>query len=197
MRRTLQRISRRVFYMALLLATHGCSRLAVTDPAALYYLPPSGSQVVVKQRLEIPPGMTRVYLQHGKVIAKSARNDYAVNCNFEINTLGDAPRFIEPGIFTITRSQRRTDSIVGLEPLHVASLNLAGSMMERDDGPPLQFEEVRMSLASTPPTDVRELACRGVMTFPAEIVPPTLAEMRRALGDYAEIRVPEEGGLLH
>lgn len=190
----MHRTSRRLFLLTLLLATQGCSRLAVTDPAALYYLPPPGSQVVVTQRLQVPPGMTRVYLQHGKVIAKSARNDYAVNCNFEINTLGDAPRYIEPGSYTVTRSLRRTDSIVGLAPLHVASLTMAGSMMNhRDDGPPLQFEEVRMSLASTPPSDVRELACRGVMDYPAKILPPTLAEMRRALGDYAEIRVPGSG----
>jgi len=191
----MQQASRIVVSMLLLITTHGCSRLTVTDPNALYFVPPPGSQVVVKQRLEVPPGMTRVYLQHGKVIPKSARNDYAVNCNFEINTVSDAPRHIEPGEYIVSRSQRRTDSIVGLEPVRVASL--VSSMMERDGGTPLMFEELRFTLTATSPSDLRELACRGVMSFPAEIVPPTLAEMRRALGDYAEIRVPGEISLLH
>jgi hypothetical protein len=188
MEAAMQQTSRILLSILFLVTAHGCSRMAVTDPAALYYLPPPGSRVEVKQRLEVPPGMMRVYLQHGRIIAKSARNDYAVNCNFEINSIGDMPRYIEPGEYIITRSQRRTDSIVGLEPVLVASL--ATSMAERGDGPPLMFEEIRLSLASTPPSDVRELACRGVMDYPAEILPPTLAEMRRALGDYAEIRVP-------
>lgn len=173
----------------------GCSQLRVADPTSPYFLPPPGSQVVVKQRLEVPPGMTRVYLQHGKVIPKSERNDYAVNCNFEINTLSDLPRHIDAGIYTVTKTRRRTDSIVSREPVHVASL--AMSMDDRGGGSALVFEQVRMSLTSTPPSDIRELACRGVMTEPDAVELPTLAEMRQALGDYAEIRVPEEGGLLH
>jgi hypothetical protein len=178
-----------------LVAGSACSSLVVTDPTSPYYMPPVGSRVVVKQRLTVPPGMTRVFLQYGKVIPKHARNDYAVNCNFEINTLSDSPRYIEVGTYTVSRSQRRTDNIVRLEPIRLAALDrLAGLMTRRDDGAPLMFEEVRLSLTSTPPSDVRELACRGVMADPSEIMLPTLAEMRQALGAYATIEVPGEGG---
>ena len=173
-----------------------CSSLVVTDPASPLYVPPVGSRVVVKQRLTVPPGMTRVFLQYGQVIPRSARNDYAVNCNFEINTLSDSPRTIEVGSYTVSRSLRRSDDIVSREPLRVAaSGGLAGMMMFRSDGgTPVLFEEVVLTLTSTPPTDVRELACRGAMDEPTEMRLPTLAEMRQALGAYATIEVPAGGG---
>jgi hypothetical protein len=163
-----------------------CSRLVVTDPNALYYVPPPGSRVVVKQRLEVPPERTRVFLQYGKVITKSDLNHYAANCNFEVNTLTDQARYIEPGDYTVVDSERRTDTIARRGPVRLAALNLSG-MIDRGDGPPMEFEEIRLSLTSAVTPDIRELACRGVLTDPSEVLPPTLAEMHEALGGYAEI----------
>jgi hypothetical protein len=184
------------------LVVSGCSSLVVTDPASPFFVPPVDSQVVVKQRLTVPPGMTRVFLQHGQVIPKSARDDYAVNCNFDINTLSDTPRYIEVGTYTVTRSIRRSDDIVRRHAVHLAALNLSvGMMLWRGDGTPVLFEEVVLTLTSTPTSDVRELACRGAMAEATEIQLPTLAEMRLALGDYADIQVPgqtpEQDSLLH
>jgi len=174
-----------------------CSSWVVIDSASPFYVPPVGSRVVVKQRLTVPPGKTRVFLQFGKVIPRSARDDYAVNCNFDINTLNDSPRFIEAGIYTVTRSLRHSDDVVSREPLRLAaSGSLAGMMFGDYDngGTPVLFEEVVLTLTSTPPSDVRELACRGAMDEPLEMQLPTLAEMRQALGAYATIEVPESGG---
>jgi hypothetical protein len=168
----------------------GCSSLVVTNPNALYYVPPPGSQVVIKQRLEVPPGRTRVFLQYGQVIPKSELNDYAANCDFEVNTLNDKPRYIEPGDYNVVYSERRTDSIVSRGPVYLAALNLSG-MEDRGDGTPMVFEEIRLSLTSAVSPDIRELACRGVLTDPSEVLPPTLPEMNQALGSNAEI-VPKK-----
>jgi hypothetical protein len=173
----------------------GCSSLVVTDPTSPFYVPPVGSRVIVKQRLTVPRGKTRVFLQYGQVIPRSARDDYAVNCNFNINTLNDQPRYIEVGTYTVTRSLRHSDDIVSRKKLQVAALGMQAGMMFRDSGgTPVLFEEVVMTLTSTPPSDVRELACRGAMDDPTEMQLPTLAEMRQALGDYATIEVPAEDG---
>lgn len=178
-----------------LAAGSACSSLVVTDSASPFYVPPVGSRVVVKQPLAVPPGKTRVFLQYGKVIPRSERDDYAVNCNFDINTLSDSPRIIEVGSYTVSRSLRRSDDIVSREPLQLAASGvLAGIMFRHDGGTPVLFEEVVLSLISTPPSDVRELACRGAIAEPPEMRLPTLAEMRRALGAYATIEVPEDGG---
>lgn len=182
--------------LASLAAGSACSSLVVTDPASPFYVPPLGSRVVVKQPLTVPPGKTRVFLQYGKVITRSARNDYAVNCNFDINTLTDSPRFIEAGVYTVTRSRRHSDDVVSREPLRLAaSGSLVGMRFSDydDGGTPELFEEVILTLTSTPPSDVRELACRGAMGEPLVIELPTLAEMRQALGAYATIEVPGGG----
>ena len=49
-----------------------------------------------------------------------------------------------------------------------------------------------MTLRADQQSDIRELACRGVMTDPGWVEPPTLAEIREALGKHASIKVPEE-----
>lgn len=170
----------------LVLIATACSHLVVTDPNALYYVPPPGSRVVVKQRLQVPPDRTRVFLQYGKLISQSALNEYTVNCNFEVNTLTDQVRYIEPGDYSVVKSERRTDSIVSSGAIRLATLALS-AMIDRRDGPPLEFEEIRLSLVSEVTPDIRELACRGVITEPSEVLPPTLAEMQQALGRYAEI----------
>jgi hypothetical protein len=56
----------------------------------------------------------------------------------------------------------------------------------------MYFEEVRMTLRSDKPSDIRNLTCRGVLTDPGWVEPPTLAEIREALGQHATIKVPEE-----
>lgn len=183
----------RILLLFSLVILSGCNSLVVTDPTSPYYVPPVGSRVVVKQRITVPPGMTRVFLQYGKVIPKYARDDYAVNCNFDINTLSDSPRYIEVGTYTVIRSLRRSDDLVHLQTVHLAAQILsAGIMRWRGDGTPVLFEEVVLTLSSTPPSDVRELACRGAMAEATEVMLPTLAEMHQALGEYAEIQVPKQ-----
>ena len=171
-----------------------CNAALVTDPNARNYVPTPGSKVTVKQRIEVPPGQTRIFLQRGKLITKPSRLDhYWPNCNFEVNTLAETPRYIEPGIYTVTRTTRQEMEVVFRQPerIKLAALGLGG-VMARGDGPSMRFEEVKMTLQSTPPSDLHNLACRGVLTDLHLVEPPTLAEIRQALGKYASIAVPEE-----
>jgi hypothetical protein len=174
-----------------------CSTALVTDPDARNYVPSPGSTVTVKQRLEIAGGQTRVFLQDGKLLPKASRLDlYVVNCSFELNTLAETPRYIEPGIYTVTRSWREEKEIVQHKPttLHLAAAQPVSLQLGEggNDGPTMTFEEIRMRLQSEQPSDIRELACRGILNDPSLVVPPMLAEIRRALGNYASISVPEE-----
>jgi len=174
-----------------------CSAALVTDPRARFYVPSPGSQVTVKQRLQIAGGQTRVFLQDGKLIPKASRVDeYMINCSFELNTLADTPRYIEAGVYTVSRSWREEKEIVQHKPatLHLAAAQAVNLRLSEgtDDGPTMTFEEIRMRLQSEQPSDIRELACRGILNDPSLIEPPTLAEIRQALGDYASIKVPEE-----
>jgi hypothetical protein len=188
---------KRLSLVAGLFILAACSTALVTDPNARNYVPSPGSKVTVKQRLEIAGGQTRVFLQDGKLLPKASRLDeYVVNCSFEINTLAETPRYLEAGVYTVTRSWREEKQIVQHKPapLRLATakpinLQLSDSGQE---GHTMTFEEIRMRLESERPSDIRELACRGSLDDPSLVVPPTLAEIRRALGNYASISVPEE-----
>ena len=76
--------------------------------------------------------------------------------------------------------------------LQFASLAIGGVVSTDGDGAPLYFSEVLMVLHSEKPSDIRNLACRGVFNDPAWVQPPTLADIREALGKHASISVPEE-----
>ena len=171
-----------------------CSAPLVTDPNARNYVPTPGSTVTVKQRIEVPGGQTRIFLQRGKLITKPSRLDhYWPNCNFEINTLEETPRYIEPGVYTVTRTTRQEKEVVLQQTRHIqlAAVSISG-VLARGDGPAMLFEEVKMTLRSAQLSDMRNLACRGVLTDPVLVEAPTLAEIRQALGNYASISVPEE-----
>lgn len=180
------------FSTGLLIMT-ACNAAPVTDPGSRLYLPTPGSTVTVPQRIEVPGGQTRIFLQRGEIIKKASQLDlYKTNCNFELNTLAETPRYIEAGTYTITRSSRQEKQVVFFKPLQYAAVGIGGMIGKGSEGPGMYFVEVRMELRSDKPTDIRELACRGVMDDPAWVKPPTLAEIRQALGKHATIKVPEE-----
>ena len=156
-------------------------------------MPTPGTTVTVPQRIEVPGGQTRIFFQRGEIVKKVSSLDlYKTNCNFEINTLAETPRYIEAGIYTVTRTTRREGEVVLFKPLQYASLTVGGIVGKGGDGPPMYFEEVRMTLRSDKSHDVRDLTCRGAMTDPQFLEPPTLAEIREAMGKHATITVPEE-----
>ena len=170
-----------------------CGAALVTDPSARNYVPSPGTTVTVPQRIEVPGGQTRIFFQRGEIVKKLSDIDqYKANCNFEINTLAETPRYIEPGTYTVTRTTRQEKEVAEFKPLQYASLALGGLTARGGEGAPMYFEEVRMTLRSDKPSDIRELACRGVLTDPGWVLPPTLAEIRQALGKHATIKVPEE-----
>jgi hypothetical protein len=170
-----------------------CGSTVVTDPNAKNYLPTPGSIVTVPDRIEVPGGQTRIFFQRGEIVKKlSAIDQYKANCNFEINTLTESPRYIEPGIYTVTRTTQQIKEVAEFKSLQYASLSIGGSIARGGEGAPLYFSEVLMVLHSEKSSDIRNLACRGVFDDPAWVKPPTLADIREALGKHATIKVPEE-----
>ena len=94
----------------------------------------------------------------------------------------------------MTRTTRQEHEVVMHQPerIQLAAVGFGGVMARGGDGAMMLFEEVKMTLQSAQPSDIRNLTCRGVLTDPVLVEPPTLAEIRQALGSYASIAVPEE-----
>jgi hypothetical protein len=183
-----------------LLVLSSCSQWQVTDPSSPYFMPLPGSKVIVHQRLEVPPGRTRVFFQYGKLIPHRSIFQYDINCELEINKLADTVRYIEPGTYTVTRTRRQYESIIQRQPdekpvqLAALSTSIAGISASIGDsgGASMRFEIIRLRLQGEDDALLRELACRGALTDPADMQMPTIAEMRQALGKYVSIQTPQE-----
>lgn len=190
----------RVSMFTALLVLSSCSQWQVTDPSSPYFMPLPGSKVIVHQRLEVPPGRTRVFFQYGKLIPHRSIFQYDINCELEINKLADTVRYIEPGTYTVTRTRRQYESIIQRQPdekpvqLAALSTSIAGISASIGDsgGASMRFEIIRLRLQGEDDALLRELACRGALTDPADMQMPTIAEMRQALGKYVSIQTPQE-----
>jgi hypothetical protein len=174
-----------IFILMVLLGA--CQIIPITDPASLHFVAAPGSVITVHKTLTINANRTRVFLQHGKVVENHLMNEYRVNCNFEVNTLGESPRFIQPGQFTVTHVERRMDSVVLNGAIQLAAAGTVELVVAEQRGTPMMFEEIRFSLHSDAQLDVRELACRGAMANMADMELPTRQEIQAALGSFASI----------
>ena len=200
MRKVVISISTCIVVSAVLLILSGCSQWQVTDPTSPYFMPLPGSKVIVHQRLEVPPGRTRVFFQYGKLIPHRSVFQYDINCELEISKLADTVRYIEPGTYTVTRTRRQFESIiqnqVHEEPVLLAALDIhiadIRASVGDSGGPSMQFEIIRLRVQGEENTLLRELACRGALADPADMQMPTIAEMRQALGKYVSIETPQE-----
>ncbi len=187
-------------FVGVVFLSSACSQWQVTDPSSPYFMPLPGSQVIVHQRLEIPPGTTRVFFQHGKLLSLNKIFQYDINCELEIGKLADTVRYIEPGTYTVTRTRRQTEDIIRNDwqeqPIQFASLTMAGvginASMDGSPGSTMRFEIIRMRLEGEAGTLLRELSCRGALADPSKMEMPTVAEMREALGEYVSIKTPQE-----
>jgi len=151
------------FVVVLLLSS--CQSMQSTDPSALSFRMPDGSTLTLNKALDIPEGNTHALLQAGQVISTSDRNEYRLNCRFDIRTFG--PRTLEQEVFRI----RRTED---------------GQQKISDAGIVRFYSDI--FLDSDKGTDVIKLTCqrwggRIDRNF-------TVTEMQPALGDYFTFTFP-------
>ena len=86
-----------------ILLLSSCQTTQSTDPSQLTFKIPDGSTLSLNNNLEIPADKTHATLQFGKVTTDKERNDYKLNCRFDVKEFG--PRTVEPEVFSIRRSE--------------------------------------------------------------------------------------------
>ncbi|MDJ0807337.1 MAG: hypothetical protein QNJ78_10935 [Gammaproteobacteria bacterium] len=153
-------------------------------------MPPPGTRIELHRPLSVPGGHTRVFLQRGEVVSKQGFDRYRPSCNFEIRTLAEQPRQILPEDFLVSRAQRETAEVVfhRAAPLMLAGLNFVGM----DDGLPMVVHSVHLWISSDRQPDVMRLTCRGAFGDPPNADPPSIAQMKQALGSYASLKSPSD-----
>jgi len=136
------------------------------DPSSLTFKIPEGSTLTLNKDLDIPDNKTHATLQFGKLMTDREKDDYRLNCRFDVKKFG--PRSIKPEVFKIRRSEHGEETI-----------SEAGIIRFYSD----------IYLDSDNDTDVIKLTCQEQgskidRTF-------TIYEMDAALGDYFTFTFPK------
>jgi len=163
-----------------------CAQSAVRDPASPYYRVPVGSQITLNQPLEVRPGHTRVFVQHGAVTGFSDLDQYWPSCSFEVRELKQAPQQIVSDNFSVVKVQWGETQIVGQPHLQMAGLSLV-SFVGFDGGEPLVARYYDIWLSSDRQPNVMRMRCFGSMADLSEADLPLFIEIEAALGPIATI----------
>lgn len=171
---------------ALLLAA--CQQAPVRDERSPYSRIPVGSRIELHQGLDVPRGEARVFLQEGKVRAKSRLNRYYPHCNFEVREVSQGATRIEPGTFLVTQVTEGAEMVVRRQgPLRRVGFSADG------DSPSMITRFVYHWLGSESQPGVLRLTCHGGFADPHEAQFPGVGEIRKVLGGLATVHLA--GGL--
>lgn len=167
-----------------------CSLPVANDPNSPYAKTPLGSTLELNQTIEIQPGSTRVFIQNGQLT--KGFNRYATNCNIEVRKIEyNTTQTIATGSYEVVRVQSTYDeNVKTISPTRLAalgSLRLADSV---DRGSTMVYAGYHLYLAGADP-NVMRLSCRGAFADPSEALPPSITEIRQALGDIITLRLAE------
>lgn len=89
--------------LMVVLTCSACQSLQSNDPSSLFFNIPDGSTLTLNKSLKIPKGDTHALIQAGRELAENDKDEYEINCRFDVRTFG--PRTIEPETFTIRRTE--------------------------------------------------------------------------------------------
>jgi hypothetical protein len=160
------------------------------DPASPWYRVPAGSTLSFQHKIEIPPDRTRVFLQHGAITITF--NHYAVNCNVEVRKLDyEAVQYLEPATYRVSSVQDTVEEVVQAAPLQLATTDASLAMGDEGGSDPMIYRGYHLWLEGPDPNLMR-LSCRGAFADPHEAYPPSIDEIRAALGDIAHLQLAEQ-----
>lgn len=168
-----------------------CAYQAPKDVKSPYYYAPVGSSVEIRKPVEVPEGFTRVYLQNGRIVGKI--NRFVPNCNLEVRKIDwEKTQRVETGTYRISKVQRTLEEVVEARPIRVASVGPLLASLADDGGSTSYYKGYHLYLEGPDP-NVMRVSCRGVYGEPHQTYPPSISEIRQAMGDLISLHIVEEG----
>jgi len=160
---------------ALLAACDNSQRLK--DEDSPYYSISIGSTFTLNREITIQPDQTSVYLQYGKIELVRNIDFYKPHCKFELYTISEQSRVVNPDTFVVTRIVDEREDVAAKLP------DYAGLGMAFDTGPVNLTYSTTMYLESKKQPDVFRMTCKH-WDWPSMGEYLSINEMRQALGDY-------------
>lgn len=176
--------------LAVIFLLTACQQVPMRDENSPLMRVSPGSTIVLHKPLTVPAGHARVFLQGGKVVAKTRLKRYYPHCNFEVRQVSDGHLRIEPDTFIITDVTSGEEEWVSRQPtLRPAAWEIDG---DGADGAVLLIRLVQHRLHSTRQPQVMRLTCHGGFAEPWKVAYPSIRDIRRSLGDYATLEPPKQ-----
>jgi hypothetical protein len=174
----------------------GCNSIYTTYSGQPAIAASSGSTIVINEKINVKPGVTRVFIQDGIIVR--GFNHYKTSCNIEVRKKDNENwQFIEPAEYNITGSQSTLENVVNSQPL--APLKLASNSSAfygrftlvggRGDSSPADIYLGIHYYLSGPDANVMRLSCRGALASPWEAEYPTRIEIDQALGEIIKLKL--------
>jgi len=154
------------------------------DENSQFFSVPLGSTFTLNRELTIQPDQTSVYLQNGKIELVSNVDFYRPHCKFELFTISEQARVVEPDTFVVTRIVDQREDVATQWPLY------AGLGMAVGDGPIHLTFSTTMYLESRIQPDVFRMNCKQ-WDWPNTGDFLSINQMRQALGDYFTLTLAE------
>ena len=148
-----------------------------------YFNIPTGSRVQLKQTLTIPPELGRVNLQYGKIVQRF--DQYQAHCAFVSWNIQEQNQYIKPDSFIVT-AVKYLEEYVSIPSRQLYAR--AGGFPVSDAGATAIEYSTVLSIHSASQPDIREFICSH-WEDPADAHHLTISQIRRALGDIADIEL--------
>ena len=152
-----------------------------------YFQIPAGSQLILKQELQILPNTGRVYIQYGKVTKDKSVDRYYPHCWLSSRKISNKPATIQPDTFTISRSIKDKFYVHSDKPLLFASAKSVFDLSASSSSSSIEYMTI-MSIHSDKQADIHEFTCSH-WEDPSDAYHLTVEQMNRTLGSIAEIKL--------
>lgn len=162
-----------------------CGPIQIRDTQAGNWVASQAGILELHRDIHIPGERTRVFFQGGAQLPRV--NEFQPFCQLEVTYLRDSVQTVHADRFTITRVGRKTEEVVALDTVMVASLGNVAWLSRGDSGPLRVTEMLYFRLHSDRQPEVRELACGGAFDAPGLAYAPTVQQIATALGEHARL----------
>ncbi len=168
----------------LTIALGSCAPYVVRNPASPYSVVPVGSVLVLHRNVTIPPGQTRAYFQRGRQV--SSTDEYVPQCQLEVRDLRQVPQTVHPGRFVVTGLRRDARSVAYTGGYRFVRVRGGDG---DDGGTSMYMVAWKLYLHSNAQPNVMWLLCGGAFDEPFWVKPPSVDDIRQALGKIASIEI--------
>lgn len=181
-------MNRLLFTVAFTLTTvSGCTTFNNGDTSSPFTNPTPGSRLELRVTIPLPAESYTVYFQSGGK-GLSGFNRFEPHCQLHAKGVSDGSLVLQPRSYEIDRVTYKTPIYVRNTPIQLtASEGFRLQVADRDDGPSDVIEVVEMTFKQTPDSQALGLTCGGGQDVPSEALPPSIEEIRMALGAHARL----------